>query len=152
MNYWIYKTEPAECSIVDLINSEHGLIWEGVRNYQARNFLRAAQLNDLILIHHSSCEQVGVVGVAKIVQTAFEDPSQFIPDNIYYDPKASAAKAPWSAVRVKGLEQFAQVLSLPVLRQHPALQDMQLLKKGNRLSVMPVTEDQYRLVYQLGKV
>jgi len=152
MNYWLYKTEPNECSITDLLQSDCGVVWEGVRNYQARNFLRSAQMDDLILIHHSSCAQVGVVGIAKIVQTAFDDPSQWDPTSIYFDNKATADKPRWSAVCVKGLVQFDKVLSLAELRQHTALQDMQLLRKGNRLSVMPVTEDEYQLVYRLGKV
>jgi predicted RNA-binding protein with PUA-like domain len=152
MNYWIFKTEPAECSIDDLMNAESGVIWEGVRNYQARNFLRAACSGDLILIHHSSCAAVGIAGVAQVIEPAFSDPSQFNPASPYFDDKVSLANPRWSAVKVKGLERFTKVLSLQELRQQAALQQMQLLRKGNRLSVMPLTEDEYRLVYFLGKV
>lgn len=152
MNYWIFKTEPAECSIDDLLNAAEATIWEGVRNYQARNFLRAASFGDLVLIHHSSCAEVGITGVARITETAFADPSQFDPASPYFDSKVSLANPRWSAVKVRGIERFNRVLSLQELRQQAELHQMQLLRKGNRLSVMPITEDEYQLVYFLGKV
>lgn len=152
MKYWIFKTEPAECSIDDLLNAADTTIWEGVRNYQARNYLRTAGCGDLVLIHHSSCAEVGIAGIARITAPAFADPSQFDPASPYFDGKVSLANPRWSAVKVAGLARFSKILSLQELRQQAELQQMQLLRKGNRLSVMPITEEEYRLVYFLGKV
>ncbi len=149
--YWIFKTEPSECSIDDLARAgSAGVVWEGVRNYQARNFLRdQVQKGDLVLIHHSSCAEVGIAGVGVIVDTAFSDPSQFDAQSIYFDPKTTVDKAPWIAVRVAFESKFSQVLTLPVLRQQSALAEMILLKKGNRLSIMPATKAEFELVLSL---
>lgn len=152
MQYWIFKTEPTECSIEDLMNASESTIWEGVRNYQARNYLRTAGCGDLVLIHHSSCAEVGIAGVARIIGTAFADPSQFDSASPYFDSKHSLANPRWSAVKLQGIERFNKILSLQELRQQAELQQMQLLRKGNRLSVMPITEEEYQLVYFLGKV
>ncbi len=153
MNYWVFKTEPTECSIDDIVAAAAtGVVWEGVRNYQARNFLRdQVQPGDLILIHHSSCAQTGIAGIATVVATSFTDPSQFQPESPYYDPKSTPEKAPWVAVQVGGGQRFGQVLSLQQLRQMAGLQDMQLLKKGNRLSIMPTTKTEFDLVLSLAK-
>lgn len=149
---WLFKTEPTECSIDDIAAASSGVIWEGVRNYQARNFLRdQVQLDDLVLIHHSSCAEVGLAGVARISKTAFADPSQFQPDSIYYDAKASMERWPWYAVQVEFVEKFHKIVTLAELRTHEALADMLLLRKGNRLSVMPVTKQQMELVLFLTK-
>lgn len=150
---WVFKTEPAECSIDDIgAAGTEGVIWEGVRNYQARNFLRdEVVLGDLVLIHHSSCAQIGVVGIAKVIETAFADPSQFQQQSPYYDPKATAEKFAWYAVKVSLVEKFPRVLSLAELRECPGLAEMLLVKKGNRLSVMPVTKNQFDLVLFLTK-
>lgn len=152
MKYWIFKTEPAECSIDDLLNAADPTVWEGVRNYQARNYLRTVGCGDLVLIHHSSCAEVGIAGVARITETAFADPSQFEPGSPYFDSKFSLANPRWSAVKLQGIKRFNKILSLQELRQQAELQQMQLLRKGNRLSVMPITEDEYQLVYFLGNV
>lgn len=151
--YWVFKTEPAECSIQDISKAgETGVVWEGVRNYQARNFLRdQVQPGDLILIHHSSCANIGIAGIAKVLASSFADPSQFSPDSPYYDPKASADKAPWVAVRVGIQTLFQRVVPLAELRQVAGLQDMQLLKKGNRLSIMPTTNAEFDLVLSTAK-
>lgn len=150
---WVFKTEPTECSIDDIgAAGAEGVIWEGVRNYQARNFLRDdVKLGDLVLIHHSSCAQIGVAGLAKITATAFADPSQFQPQSPYYDPKASAEKFAWYAVKVQLVEKFPRVLTLAELRDCEGLAELALVKKGNRLSVMPVTKDQFDLVLFLTK-
>lgn len=150
---WIFKTEPSECSIDDIAKAgPAGVIWEGVRNYQARNFLRdEVKLNALVLIHHSSCQQIGLVGVGKIVKTAYADPSQFDATSQYYAPKSTPSHWPWYAVNVGFVEKFDKVITLDALRQHDALASMALLKKGNRLSVMPITESQLDLVLFLNK-
>lgn len=150
---WVFKTEPGECSIDDIgAAGADGVIWEGVRNYQARNFLRdQVEVGDLVLIHHSSCAEIGVAGVAKISAAAFADPSQFQPESQYFDPKASAEKFAWFAVKVSLVEKFSRVLSLAELRACPGLAELALVKKGNRLSVMPATNQQFDLVLFLTK-
>ncbi len=149
---WLFKTEPNECSIDDIAAAETGVIWEGVRNYQARNFLRdQVQNGDLVLIHHSSCKQIGLAGLAKVTATAIADPSQFQPESPYYDAKASAERWPWYAVKVEFVEKFKKIITLTDLRNQTALADMQLLRKGNRLSVMPLTKQEMDLVLFLTK-
>ncbi|RVU39918.1 EVE domain-containing protein [Rheinheimera riviphila] len=150
---WVFKTEPGECSIDDIgVAGAAGVIWEGVRNYQARNFLRdQVTVGDLVLIHHSSCAEIGVAGVAKISAAAFADPSQFQPQSQYFDPKASAEKFAWFAVKVSLVEKFSKVLTLAELRACPGLAELALVKKGNRLSVMPATNQQFDLVLFLTK-
>ncbi|WP_333797125.1 EVE domain-containing protein [Rheinheimera sp.] len=144
---WLFKTEPNECSIDDIAAARDGVIWEGVRNYQARNYLRdQVKTGDLVLIHHSSCKHIGLAGLAKVVVPAFADPSQFQPRSPYYDAKASADRWPWVAVQVQFVEKFRKIITMDELRTQPALAQMQLLKKGNRLSVMPVTKEEMELV------
>lgn len=145
--YWVFKTEPSECSMQDIMQATSPVLWFGVRNYQARNFLRdQVQLGDLVLIHHSSCAEVGIAGIAKIVATGLADPTQFEAESPYYDAKASHERWPWYAVTISPVQQFNRILSLAELRQQPELAAMTLLKKGNRLSVMPITKEEYDLV------
>lgn len=150
---WVFKTEPTECSIDDIAAAgTDGVIWEGVRNYQARNFLRdQVVIGDLVLIHHSSCATIGVAGVAQVIADAFADPSQFQPDSPYFDPKASVEKFAWFAVKVQLVEKFPRVLTLAELRACPGLAELALVKKGNRLSIMPATKQQFDLVLFLTK-
>ncbi|WP_031570351.1 EVE domain-containing protein [Rheinheimera texasensis] len=151
--YWVFKTEPAECSILDIqAAGPKGVVWEGVRNYQARNFLRdQVKIGDQVLIHHSSCAHVGIAGVGVILAEAYPDPSQFQPRSLYYDAKSTPEKAPWVAVQVGFVEQFSKVLSMTELRQIYGLADMQLLKKGNRLSIIPATKAEFDLVLCVAK-
>lgn len=145
--YWVFKTEPSECSMQDIMQATSPVLWFGVRNYQARNFLRdQVQQDDLVLIHHSSCADVGIAGIAKIVATGLADPTQFEAESPYYDAKASLERWPWYAVTLSPVQQFNRILSLAELRQQPELAAMTLLKKGNRLSVMPITKEEYDLV------
>lgn len=146
--YWVFKTEPAECSITDIQSAgAAGVVWEGVRNYQARNFLRdQVKVGDQVLIHHSSCDQVGIAGIGVILATAFPDPSQFQPQSPYFDAKSTTQKAPWVAVQVGFVRKFDTVLTMAELRQIPGLAEMLLLKKGNRLSIMPTTNAEFDLV------
>lgn len=148
---WVFKTEPAECSIDDIAAAgDQGVLWEGVRNYQARNFLRdLVQVGDQVLIHHSSCDDVGIVGLAEIAASQLVDPSQFDPQSIYYDQKADPQQPRWVAVQVRHIRSFPHTLSLATLRQYPALAQMLLLKKGNRLSIMPLTDAELAFVLTL---
>jgi predicted RNA-binding protein with PUA-like domain len=148
MAYWLMKSEPAELSIHDL-QRLGSACWDGVRNYQARNFLRQMQVGDSFLFYHASCPLPGIAGIGLISASASADLSALDPHSTYYDAKASSAKNPWSAVTVEYREAFTRVLSLAQLRQQSALGEMPLLQKGSRLSVMPVTDEQWQAVLAL---
>lgn len=148
MAYWLMKSEPEELSILDLQRLGSAR-WDGVRNYQARNFLRQMQVGDSFLFYHSSCPQPGIAGIGSISASASPDASALDPHSAYFDSKASSAKNPWSAVTVQYSEAFTRVLSLALLRQQSALSAMPLLQKGSRLSVMPVTDEQWQALLAL---
>ena len=145
--YWLMKSEPTEVSIDDLMAAPgHTMPWFGVRNYQARNFMRdGMREGDGVLFYHSSCAQPGVVGVAEVASRAYPDHSQFEKDSHYFDPKATQEQPRWVSVDVRGLKKTA-LLPLSELRQMPALEDMLLLKKGSRLSITPVTPAQWKAI------
>ena len=153
MNYWLFKTEPDECSIDDFANSPGtAIVWEGVRNYQARNFLRdQVKLGDLVFIYHSSCKDIGIAGVAKVVQNSYPDPSQFNSSIPYFDAKSTGTKAPWVAVDLQFVEKFPRLLSLDKLKQSTKLEQLPLVKKGNRLSVMPVSPAEWQHIIKMSK-
>ena len=149
MAYWLMKTEPDECSIDDLANAAPAaVIWEGVRNYQARNFMRQMQVGDEVLIYHSSCKLIGVAGTAKVVKAAYPDPAQLDSQSIYFDAKSSEDNPRWDAVDIKFVQKFVQILPLDSLKAMPALSELALVKKGNRLSVMPVSDSQWRTILE----
>ena len=145
--YWLMKSEPTEVSIDDLMAApQHTMPWFGVRNYQARNFMRdGMREGDGVLFYHSSCPQPGVVGVAEVASTAYPDHSQFDKNSHYFDPKATQEQPRWVSVDVRGLKKTA-LLPLSELRQMPALEDMLLLKRGSRLSITPVTPAQWKAI------
>lgn len=150
MNYWLFKTEPAECSIDDLANEpEKAVIWEGVRNYQARNFLREATIGDQIFIYHSSCKYIGIAGIAEVVKAAYPDPSQFQTNSIYFDAKSTQDKPRWSAVDVRFVKKLPALITLDALKHNTALSEFALVQKGSRLSVMPVTAAQWQSILQM---
>ncbi|MFD2165139.1 EVE domain-containing protein [Thalassotalea euphylliae] len=142
MNYWLFKTEPDEFSIDDLAKvDEEGECWEGIRNYQARNFLRdKVAVGDKVFIYHSSCKNVGIAGIAEVVKSAFPDPFQFNPESKYYDPKSTPENPRWIAVNVKFVEKFNDIIPLARLKKMPELADMVMVQKGGRLSIQPVDE------------
>ncbi|MGE6793603.1 EVE domain-containing protein [Pseudomonas guineae] len=142
MPYWLMKSEPDELSIHDLQRLEQTR-WDGVRNYQARNFLRSMQPGDLLFFYHSSCPEPGIAGIARIVSAAYPDPTALEPDSHYFDAKASAAKNPWSAVEVAFVEAFKRVIPLAQLKAQSALLELPLVQKGSRLSVMPVSAEEW---------
>ena len=150
MAYWLMKSEPDELSVDDL-NRLGEARWDGVRNYQARNFLRAMAVGDEFFFYHSSCPQPGIAGIAKIVAAAYPDPTALDPQSHYHDAKASADKNPWSAVDVAHVRTFKPVLGLGLLKQQAALEEMPLVQKGTRLSVMPVTPEQWAAILALAK-
>jgi predicted RNA-binding protein with PUA-like domain len=150
MNYWLMKSEPDEVSVDDALAAPDATVaWTGVRNYQARNFMRdGMRVGDGVLFYHSSCAEPGIVGIARVASTAYPDPTQFDPKSPYHDP-ASKHEAPrWLLVDVQVLKKTRN-LTLPELRADPALEDLVVLKKGNRLSITPVEPRHWKHIVQL---
>ncbi len=149
MRYWLMKSEPDEASIDDaLAAKDHTLPWTGVRNYQARNFMRdTMRIGDGVLFYHSSCAEPGIAGLAEVASTPYPDPTQFDPASPYYDPKSDQENPRWLLVDVRATKK-TRLVSLPELREHPELAEMIVLKKGNRLSITPVTADEWRFITQ----
>ncbi len=129
MPYWLMKSEPDELSSADLSRLGEAR-WDGVRNYQARNFLRAMQPGDLFLFYHSSCPRPGVAGIGRILGTSYPDPTALQPESHYFDIKATSQRNPWSAVDVGHVETFDRVIELPRLKTEPALADLPLVQKA----------------------
>ncbi len=149
MNYWLVKSEPDEFS-VDALQSVGAESWSGVRNYQARNFLRQMKIDDGVLFYHSSCAQPGVVGIAKVAVAAFPDPTQFDPRSDYHDPKSSPEEPRWYAVDVAFVRKLKRTIALDELRDRAdALGDFALIRRGNRLSVLPVTAAQWKIILSI---
>jgi predicted RNA-binding protein with PUA-like domain len=139
MNYWLMKSEPGECSVDDVLAAPQATVpWVGVRNYQARNFMRdGMRVGDGVLFYHSSCAEPGIVGIAQVASSAYPDPTQFDPKSPYYDAKSKAEEPRWLLVDVKVLHKIDNI-TLPELRGRPELAEMLVLKKGSRLSITPV--------------
>jgi len=148
MPHWLMKSEPDELSIRDLQRLGQAR-WDGVRNYQARNYLRAMNVGELFLFHHSSCAEPGIAGIGRIVSEPYPAPTAVDPESPYFDARASLEKNPWSARDVAFVEAFPVLLSLKRLRDEPELARMPLLQKGSRLSVMPIDEDHWLRVLAL---
>lgn len=148
--YWLMKSEPDDFSIDDLrrVGTEP---WTGVRNYQARNFMKAMQVGDGVLFYHSNAEVPGIYGVAEVATPAYPDPSQFDKRSKYYDPKSDPAQPRWELVDVKYVRHLKRGVSLAQIREHAdALdEDFALIRKGTRLSVLPVTAAQWKLLLSL---
>jgi len=147
MNYWLFKTEPDAFSIDDLKTApQQTTLWEGVRNYQARNFMRDdIKLGDLVFIYHSSCKQVGVVGIATVTKEAYPDPTQFDLNSDYYDAKATPDKPRWFVVDVTYKSHLNKRVSLKDIKTNEAITEL-ALKKAGRLSVMPVTQNDWEQI------
>jgi len=149
--YWLMKSEPTTYSIDALIQfpkqTDH---WEGVRNYQARNFLRdAIKKGDKAFFYHSNCDVPGIVGTMEIVRESYPDITALDPESPYYDPKSTHQHPRWWTVSVHFLEKFKTVIPLSLLKTFPPLEKMILLKPGNRLSVMPVSQDEWTFILNL---
>ena len=150
MNYWLMKSEPDEVSVDDALAAPHSTVpWTGVRGYQARNFMRdQMRVGDGVLFYHSSCAEPGIVGIARVASTPYPDPTQFDRKSPYFD-EASKKDAPrWTLVDIQVLRK-TRTLGLPELRATPGLEDMVVLRKGNRLSITPVEPRHWQLVLQL---
>jgi predicted RNA-binding protein with PUA-like domain len=153
MQYWLMKSEPDVFGIDDLERAPRRTTgWEGVRNYQARNMLRDDfRKGDRAFFYHSSCEVPGVAGVVKVVREAYPDPTQFDAKSEYYDAKSTRAAPRWFSVDVRLENRIEPVITLPELREHAAgaLREMLILKRGNRLSVTPLTAEEWRCIVAL---
>ena len=148
MSYWLMKSEPDVFSIDDLKRKKREA-WDGVRNYQARNYLRSMAVGDEVLFYHSSCAVPAAVGIARIRKAAFPDPTQFDPGSDYFDAGSKPEDPRWSAVEVEFQRKFKQPLPLEMLKTLPELADLALVKRGNRLSVMPVSETEWQAITAL---
>lgn len=143
MQYWLMKTEPEECSIDDFAKDPSAVImWDGVRNYQARNFMRTMAIGDEVFIYHSRCANIGIAGIVRVTRMAYPDPTQFDTNAPYFDPKSSPDKPRWDAVDLQFVRKFTRVIALDELKNEPALANNPVVRKGNRLSVIPVTKDE----------
>jgi predicted RNA-binding protein with PUA-like domain len=148
--YWLMKSEPSEVSIDDLASYKHQTVgWFGVRNYQARNFMRdEMKLGDGVLFYHSSCAEPGIAGLAEVVREAYPDPTQFDPKSKYFDPKAQVSNPRWFQVDVK-LVKKTRLLPLAEIREYSSLSEMRLLQRGNRLSITPITLSEWNIIQGL---
>ena len=147
MQYWLMKSEPDEVSIDDLAAARgKSLPWFGVRNYQARNYMRdGMRLGDVAFFYHSSCPEPGIAGICKVARVAYPDATQFDRDSPYFDPAATRDNPRWQNVDVKFVRK-TRLMSLDELRRHAMLSAMIILKRGNRLSITPVTEAEWRFI------
>ena len=145
MKYWLMKSEPDECSIDDVLAAPKRITpWSGVRNYQARNFmLKDMQVGDAVLFYHSSCPQPGIAGLAEVASAAYTDETQFDPKSDYYDPGSKRDKPRWFSVDVRALKK-TRLLPLSELKAQKPLQKMVTLRPGNRLSITPVTQAEWK--------
>jgi predicted RNA-binding protein with PUA-like domain len=153
MRYWLMKSEPDEVSFADVLAAPGQTVaWFGVRNYQARNFMRdGMQVGDGVLFYHSSCAVPGVAGIAKVASAPYPDASQFDPASPYHDPKATLEQPRWISVDVTAVAE-GRYLPLTELRAVPELEDMVLLQKGSRLSISPVTAGQWTRILELAGI
>ncbi|HWP87638.1 MAG TPA: EVE domain-containing protein [Burkholderiales bacterium] len=150
MRYWLMKSEPEECSIDDLARApKKSTAWFGVRNYLARNYMRdQMQLGDRVLFYHSSCEVPGIAGIAEVSKLAYPDETQFDKKSKYFDPKATRENPRWVHVDVK-LVKKTRLVPLSELRTYPQLAKMQLLQRGNRLSITPVDPAEWKFIEKI---
>ena len=149
MAYWLMKSEPDAYSIDDLErDGREG--WDGIRNYQARNMMRDdMRIGDEVFFYHSNCKEPGVVGLAKVASEPYPDPTQFDPQSNYYDPKSSEDDPRWILGDVEFVRKLDRTITLAEITQHPGLDGMILTRRGNRLSIMPVSEEHWKLILSL---
>lgn len=153
MQYWLMKSEPETFGIEHLQRAPKSThCWDGVRNYQARNFMRdTMQIGDQVFFYHSNCKVPGIVGIATIVSDSYPDHTAFNPDSKYFDPKSNPAKPRWFMRDIKLVEKFNNIISISDLRNNENLQNMLILRTGNRLSITPVTAQEWRAIIKMVK-
>jgi predicted RNA-binding protein with PUA-like domain len=148
--YWLMKSEPSAFSIDDLKHAPNRTTcWDGVRNYQARNFMRSMAVGDQVLFYHSNADPPAVVGIAEVVKTAYSDSTQFNKKDTHYDPNSKPSQPRWDMVDIQYVRKFTRPLTLDELRKDSTLKGMVLLRKGSRLSVQPVTPLEWRHIMKL---
>ncbi len=152
-NYWLMKSEPHVFSLDDLKNAPNSTThWDGVRNYQARNFMRdKMKTGDLVLYYHSNCDEPGVVGVAEVVKESYPDFTAWNQNSKYFDPKSTSDNPRWFMVDIKWKKAFKKNVTLREMKETPALQNMKVVQKGQRLSVQPVEKADFDKVVEMGK-
>jgi predicted RNA-binding protein with PUA-like domain len=150
MQYWLFKSEPDAFGI-DHLERDRTTEWTGVRNYQARNFMKTMRKGDLGFFYHSNTKPPGIVGICRVSREAYPDHTALDPKSDYYDAKASEEKPIWEMVEVEFVERFAAMLTLDDLRSHDEISEMLLLRKGQRLSIQPVTAQEWKFVTKLAK-
>ena len=150
--YWLFKSEPHVFSIDGLRDApDSTTYWDGVRNYQARNFLRdQIKVGDKVLYYHSNCDEIGIVGTAEVVREGYPDHTALDPESHYHDPKASQEKPIWYMVDIKWQQKFKRTVTLQELKAEPALGEMKVVQRGQRLSVQPVDKNHFDLVCKMG--
>ncbi len=149
MAYWLMKSEPDAYSIDDLERDGRDM-WDGIRNYQARNMMRDdMRIGDKVFFYHSNCKEPGIVGIAKVVSKPYPDPTQFDPESKYYDPKSGQDEPRWLLVDVEFVRKLSRTISLTELKAQPELDGMILLRRGNRLSIMPVDKSHWDFILGL---
>lgn len=148
-SYWLMKSEPGEFSIDDLAGKGTS-IWDGIRNYQVRNMIRDdINVGDRVFFYHSNAKQIGIVGEMEVVKSAYPDPTQFTSTSKYFDPKSKKENPTWLSVDVKFVKKFPNILTLDEIKLNPTFSNIPLVKKGNRLSIMPLSAEVYKELYKL---
>ena len=140
INYWLMKSEPDAYSI-ETLEKEKETIWDGIRNYQARNFMRQMSIGDKVFFYHSNCKPPGIVGMMEVIDLKIIDPTQFDKESKYFDPKSKPENPKWDCVKVKFISKSDKILSLPELKSIFKEEELLVVKKGNRLSILPVKND-----------
>lgn len=150
LNYWLMKSEPG-CFSIDDLARVGTTSWDGVRNYQARNFMRQMKMGDEVIVYHSNADPPCVVGTARVVRTAYPDHTAFDPSDKHYDSGSSPSNPRWYMVDIRFEQKFESHLSLAELREQPRLMKMELLRKGSRLSVQPVRREEWTAILKLAR-
>ncbi len=153
VNYWLFKSEPPVFSIDDLASSPNQTThWDGVRNYQARNYLRdSIKLNDMVFFYHSNSDPSGIAGIAYVTKIGYPDFTALDVNNHHHDPKSTVDNPIWYMVDVKFKEKFKSIISLQTLKNYPELENMVLLQKGSRLSIQPVAKQEWDFILKIAK-
>ena len=152
MSYWLFKSEPKEFSWDDLKKAKNKTtFWDGVRNYQARNFLRDdIKKGDCVLFYHSNADPLAVIGFCEVTKEGYPDHTQFDPENIHFDSKADEEKPTWFMVDIRLKKEFKVPVTIDQIKVNPRLKNMKLIQRGNRLSVMPVTKNEWDEILKMG--
>lgn len=148
MKYWLMKTEPEMYSIDDLKKDKKGS-WDGVRNYQARNFMMEMKKGDLVLFYHSNTKIIGVAGIAKVIKESYPDHTAYDKKDEHFDPKSKKEKPTWYMVDVGFVKKFKEVVTLEEIKKNKKLKDMRIVQKGSRLSVTPVSEKEFEVIVEM---